>query len=69
MMTDPGQRCKITVDGTDFHIQEPAQFDPKWYSHKFKGPGLCYEIGVCIKTRWIVWVNGPFSMAQSGIAR
>ena len=60
MMTDPGQRCKITVDGTDFCNQEPAPFNPKWYSHKFKGPGLHYKIGVCIKTRWLVWVNGPF---------
>ena len=60
MMADPGQRCKITVDGTDFRIQEPSPFDPKWYSHKFRGPGLRYEIGVCIKTGWIVWVNGPF---------
>ena len=43
MMADPGQRCKITVDGTDFRIQEPAMFDPKWYSHKFRGPGLRYK--------------------------
>ena len=49
MMADPGQRCKITVDGTDLHIQEPAPFNLKLYSHKFKGPGLHYEIGVCIK--------------------
>ena len=47
MMADPGQRCKITMDCTDFHIQEPAPFNPKWYSHKFKGPGLEYKIGVC----------------------
>ena len=75
MMADPGQRCKITVDGTDFRIQEPAPFNLKWYSHKFKGPGLCYKIGVCIKTGWIVWVNGPFpagawpdrEIARSGI--
>ena len=60
MMADPRQQCKIMVDGTDFHIQEPALFNPKWYSHKFRGPGLRYEIGVCIKTGWIVWVNGPF---------
>ena len=77
MMADPGQRCKITVDGTDFRIQEPSPFDPKWYSHKFRGPGLRYEIGVCIKTGWIVWVNGPFpagawpdrEIARSGINR
>ena len=60
MMADPGQRCNMMVDGMDFHIQELAPFDPKWYSHKFNRPGLHYEIGVCIKTRWIVWVNRPF---------
>ena len=77
MMADPGQRCKIMVDGTDFRIQEPASLNLKWYSHKFRGPGLCYEIGVCIKTGWIVWVNGPFpagawldrEIARSGINR
>ena len=50
MTADPGQRCKITVDGTDFRIQEPGPFNLKWYSHKLKWPGLHYEIGVCIKT-------------------
>ena len=27
---------------------------------KFKGPGLRYEVGVCIQTSEIVWSNGPF---------
>ena len=31
-----------------------------WYSHKFNGPGLRYEIGVCIISGDIVWVNRPF---------
>ena len=57
---DFGQVCLVTVDGTDFRILEPYPFNPKWYSHKFKGPGVRYEIAVCIKTGWIVWVNGPF---------
>ena len=52
------------VDGTDFWIQEPMPFNPKWYSDKFKGPGLCSEIGVCIKTRWIVWVTRPFPAGE-----
>jgi DDE superfamily endonuclease len=59
-MGDIGCRCKITVDGTDCPIQEPTPFNPGWYSHKFKGPGVRYEVGVCIRTGWIVWVNGPF---------
>ena len=52
--------CKISVDGTDFHIYEPTPFNRKWYSHKFKGPGVRYEIRRCIQTGDIVWVNGPF---------
>ena len=64
MMADHGQRCKIMVDRTDFSIQGPIHFNPKWYSHKFKGPGLHYEIDVCIKTGWIVWVNGYFLVGE-----
>jgi DDE superfamily endonuclease len=57
---DNGSICKISVDGTDFHIQEPRPFDRKWFSHKFKGPGVRYEVGVCLQTGDIVWTNGPF---------
>lgn len=50
----------MSVDGTDFKIQEPSPFSPSWFSHKFKGPGLRYEIGLNIRTGDIVWANGPF---------
>lgn len=46
------------MDGTDFRIQEPSPFDQKWFSHKFHGPGLRYEVALSIKTGNIVWVNG-----------
>jgi hypothetical protein len=59
-MHDNGSICKVTLDGTDCRIQEPTPFNPRWYSHKFKGPGVRYEIGLCIQTGWIVWVHGPF---------
>ena len=52
--------CKITLDGTDCRIEEPIRFDRKWYSHKFHGPGVRYEIGLNIQNGWIVWVNGPY---------
>jgi hypothetical protein len=56
-----GSRCLMSVDGTDFMTFEPgAAFDPKWLSYKTNGPGLRYEIGVCIQTGCIVWINGPF---------
>lgn len=50
----------MTVDGTDYQIYEPTPFDPKWYSHKFKGPGLRYELTVSIHTGYIVSYHDPF---------
>ena len=54
----------MTVDGVDFEIREPYPFNKEtskiWYNHKFKGPGLRYELALCIKTGDIVWFNGPF---------
>ena len=54
---DKGNDCLITVNGTDFCIFEQ---EPTFYGHKFKGSGLRYEVGVCILTGKIVWINGPF---------
>ena len=33
----------------------------RWYSNKFQGPGLCYEVAVSIINGDICWVNGPFA--------
>jgi DDE superfamily endonuclease len=63
-MDDNGSQCKVTVDGTDFRIMEPSPFDPKWLSEKFNGPGVKYEVAVCIQTGWIVHVNGPYPCGQ-----
>lgn len=63
-MSDNGSICKITLDGTDCPIQEPRPFSPRWYSHKFKAAGLRYEVGLCIQTGWIVWVNGPYACGR-----
>jgi DDE superfamily endonuclease len=52
------------VDGVDFPIFEPQKFDRQWYSHKFKGPGIRYEVAVCIQTGDIVWVNGPYKCGK-----
>jgi hypothetical protein len=46
------------LDGTDFPINEPVPFDKKWFSHKFHGPGVRYEIGLAIGTGDIVWASG-----------
>jgi len=60
-MNSNGSICLVTINGTDFCIVfEQMPFDSKWFSQKFKGPGLCYEVGVCIQTSWIVWINSLF---------
>jgi hypothetical protein len=52
--------CFISVDCTDCPTFEPWPWDKKMKSTKFKGPGLKYEVAVCLKTGRIVWINGPF---------
>ena len=37
------------------------------FSEKFNGPALKYEVGVCIATGHIVWVNGPFMGAEADV--
>jgi ABC-type uncharacterized transport system YnjBCD ATPase subunit len=36
----------------------------KSYSHKFKGGGLHYEVGVLIQKGDICWIFGPFKCGQ-----
>ena len=54
----------MTIDGTDFKINEPTAFDKGWLSHKMNHSGLRYEVGVCIQTGWICWINGPFPCGE-----
>ena len=59
----------ITVDGTHCPIEEPRKEPSKtWYSHKFHGPGLAYEIALLIHKPQIVWINGPFKAGESDTA-
>ena len=45
---------------TDCRILEPSPFSKSWWSHKFNGPALRYEIAVAVSNSKIVWVNGPY---------
>lgn len=56
--------CLISVDGVDCAIKEPYPFSTSIFSKKLNGPAYKYEIGVCIATGDIVWVNGPFEAAK-----
>ena len=62
--SDNGSRCKISVDGTVFRIHEPQPFNKRWFTKKFKGPGVRYEVGIYIQTGVIVWINGPFPCGE-----
>ena len=63
-----GNDCLVSVDGVNFEITKPYPYDRewsrRWFSPKFKGPGVRYEIALCILTGDIVWVNGPFACGQ-----
>jgi hypothetical protein len=51
----------VSVDWLDFPLQQPSHFSPaSWYSPKLKGPGVRYEIAICLATGEPVWTNGPF---------
>ena len=54
----------MTLNGTDFQINEPKPFWPGWKSFKFNGPGVCYKVALCICTGDIVWINRPFPCGQ-----
>jgi hypothetical protein len=59
-----GSRARVTVDGTDFPILEQLPFNSKWFSFKFNGPGVRYEVAISIQTGDIVWVHGPFPCGE-----
>ena len=61
---DIGNVCLVSVDGTDFRIYQWKPFWKGWYSHKFKGPGLRYEVGLNIRTGQVVWIHGPFPCGE-----
>lgn len=53
--------CEMSVDGVDMRIREPKPFSSSWYSHKFKGPGVRYEVFVAVHSGMIIWLHGPFA--------
>jgi len=59
-MNDQGKDCLVSVDGTDFETPLQQLNLDGFYSHKHNGPGLRYEVAICINTGSIVWTCGPF---------
>ena len=54
---DMGNDCLVSVDGTDFWIQE---YSRRFYTKKFRSSGLQHEVAVSIVNGSIVWINGPY---------
>lgn len=50
-----------SVHGTNCRIAILTRFYSKWFSHRFKGTGLRYEIGISYHDRNIVWLHGPLT--------
>ena len=50
----------MTVDGTDFRIQEQTDDPTSWFSFKFHGPAVRYKVALGISSGDIVWTSGPY---------
>ena len=61
-----GNEALTTFDGTDLKCE--CRYSKRFFSHKFKGRGLRYELGVCIATGHIVWINGPFRCGMNDLS-
>ena len=57
LVNDKANDYTIRLDGADFRVPE---YGGNFYSHKYKKSGFRYEVGLCIKTGWIVWINGSY---------
>ena len=73
----PDQKNFVSLDGVDFPINESYPFDKNLYSHKLNGPGIRYDVAICIRTGNIVYWSGgdkagkydDLSLARRGICR
>lgn len=57
--TNSSRVCKISLDCTDYLIEEPQPFNKSFYSHKYNHAALRYEIAVALYSSNIVWASGP----------
>jgi hypothetical protein len=57
-----------SIDGTHCLIEEPRKFpDSKWYSHKFHGPGLTYQIVLSLHESKVLSIIGPYPAGNSDL--
>ena len=48
----------VSMYVTDATIPNVKPFWKDWYSHKHAGPGMWWEVGLCIQNSSIVWIHG-----------
>ena len=62
----------FTVDGKHCPIQEPTcdSFEESrtYYSHKYNGAGLDYEIAISIFTQQCIWASGPYKAGKNDLS-
>ena len=62
----------MSVDGVHCRFHEKKHRkkskNPKYYSHKFNGPALGYELALDIFENKLVWLNGPFPAGKGDYA-
>ena len=61
---DGSNHCLMSIDCFDCVVFEHWPFDTSWHSQKFNGLAIKCELGVCIKSGQIVWLNGPFKAGK-----
>jgi len=57
----------VSVDGTDCRIHAPRPFSRMWFSQKFHGPAVKYEVAIDVLTGHCVWINGPFRGSKNDL--
>ena len=57
----------LSVDGTDCRIEEPRPFSKTWFSQKFKGAAVKYEVALDVLDGHCVWINGPFRGSKNDV--
>ena len=60
LLDDVGNDCFVTNDGVDcLTVGTGPGINKSFFTHNFNKSGLRYEVAVCIRTGWIVWIHGP----------
>ena len=57
----------MSLDCTDCPINEPWPFDSMFFSQKFNGPAVKYEVCICLKADKIAWLNGPNKAGENDL--